>query len=165
MANKVGGFGLEGDQKQAYAMALMALGKGIADGDVAGGFKDAGLAANAIMEQGRDRRDKAEERKIQESFYKDKLKDAIDIREERLITAAIASSLKAYNDWLQTTEGIAAKSIEGFDFEQKKDDFFQADLKRRKEARSLGDTISTGENLEKSSLNTQFSFGDLDRGA
>jgi len=51
-------FGLEGDKKQAFSMALMALGAGIAKGDTAGGLKDAGLAMNAINEQSLDREDK-----------------------------------------------------------------------------------------------------------
>ena len=51
-------FGLEGDKKQAFSMALMALGAGIAKGDTAGGLKDAGLPMNAINEQSLDREDK-----------------------------------------------------------------------------------------------------------
>ena len=51
-------FNLEGNKKQAFSMALMALGAGIAKGDTAGGLKDAGLAMNAINEQSLDREDK-----------------------------------------------------------------------------------------------------------
>jgi len=76
LLSKMLGLGLEGEKKQAYAMALMALGKGIADGDTAGGMLEAGKAANAITEQAADRRDKALDRKVQSQYYADKKLDA-----------------------------------------------------------------------------------------
>jgi len=145
LLDKLLGLGLEGDKKQAYAMALMALGKGISDGDTAGGLQNAGLAANAIMEQSADRRDKQLDREMQSDFYKNKLQDARDVKKSDM-NYKIQT---LYTKYLETAIGATEK--------QKSDEL---DRITRSITGNLGDTVATGSSLgggnqrDFSSLNT-----------
>ena len=145
LASKISGFNLEGEKKQAYAMALMALGKGISDGDTAGGLQNAGLAANAIMEQSADRRDKQLDREMQSDFYKNKLQDARDVKKSDM-NYKIQT---LYTKYLETAIGATEK--------QKSDEL---DRITRSITGNLGDTVATGSSLgggnqrDFSSLNT-----------
>ena len=85
-------FGLEGDKKQAFSMALMALGAGIAKGDTAGGLKDAGLAMNAISEQNLDREDKRLDRL---GKAEDRTLRRLDIKDARAERDLIRAETKA----------------------------------------------------------------------
>mgnify|MGYP000509957027 CR=1 FL=1 len=98
------GLGLEGDKKQAFSMALMALGAGIAKGDTAGGLKDAGLAMNAINEQNADRRDKAADRQITREYYKDRIRASKATSDQSLNIKVEA----AYQKWVTANPGKSA---------------------------------------------------------
>jgi hypothetical protein len=139
LANKIGNFGLDGDKKQAFSMALMALGAGIAKGDTAGGLKDAGLAMNAINEQNAAREDKALDRQITSLYYKDRLEDSRLRRADALNIKVEA----AYQDWVKANPGAkdAAKQIA------------RQEIMDRLGS-NLGNTVSTG-----ASLSTQDPMG------
>jgi hypothetical protein len=85
-------FGLEGNKKQAFSMALMALGAGIAKGDTAGGLKDAGLAMNAINQQNLDREDKRLDRL---GKAEDRTLRRLDIKDARAERNLIRAETKA----------------------------------------------------------------------
>jgi len=143
LLDKLLGLGLEGDKKQAYAMALMALGKGISDGDTAGGLQNAGLAANAIMEQSADRRDKAADREITSSYYKEKLQDTRDSKK-----ADMNYKIQTlYNKYLETAIGATDK--------QKADELERITLSI---TGNLGDTVATGDNInnQRNAANVNF---------
>ena len=139
LANKIGNFGLDGDKKQAFSMALMALGAGIAKGDTAGGLKDAGLAMNAINEQNAAREDKALDRQITSLYYKDRLEDSRLRRADSLNIKVEA----AYQDWVKANPGAkdAAKQMA------------RQEIMDRLGS-NLGNTVSTG-----ASLSTQDPMG------
>ena len=139
LANKIGNFGLDGDKKQAFSMALMALGAGIAKGDTAGGLKDAGLAMNAINEQNAAREDKALDRQITSLYYKDRLEDSRLRRADSLNIKVEA----AYQDWVKANPGAkdAAKQIA------------RQEIMDRLGS-NLGNTVSTG-----ASISTQDPMG------
>tara|TARA_R110000796_G_scaffold241982_1_gene363875 strand:- start:634 stop:2736 length:2103 start_codon:yes stop_codon:yes gene_type:complete len=139
LANKIGNFGLDGDKKQAFSMALMALGAGIAKGDTAGGLKDAGLAMNAINEQNAAREDKALDRQITSLYYKDRLEDSRLRRADSLNIKVEA----AYQDWVKANPGAkdAAKQMA------------RQEIMDRLGS-NLGDTVSTG-----ASISTQDPMG------
>ena len=139
MANKIGNFGLDGDKKQAFSMALMALGAGIAKGDTAGGLKDAGLAMNAINEQNAAREDKALDRQITSLYYKDRLEDSRLRRADSLNIKVEA----AYQDWVKANPGAkdAAKQMA------------RQEIMDRLGS-NLGNTVSTG-----ASISTQDPMG------
>jgi len=143
LLDKLLGLGLEGDKKQAYAMALMALGKGISDGDTAGGLQNAGLAANAIMEQSADRRDKKLDREITSSYYKEKLQDTRDSKK-----ADMNYKIQTlYNKYLETAIGATDK--------QKADELERITLSI---TGNLGDTVATGDNInnQRNAANVNF---------
>tara|TARA_R110002111_G_scaffold71765_5_gene114970 strand:+ start:967 stop:3375 length:2409 start_codon:yes stop_codon:yes gene_type:complete len=139
LANKIGNFGLDGDKKQAFSMALMALGAGIAKGDTAGGLKDAGLAMNAINEQNAAREDKALDRQITSLYYKDRLEDSRLRRADSLNIKVEA----AYQDWVKANPGAkdAAKQMA------------RQEIMDRLGS-NLGNTVSTG-----ASISTQDPMG------
>jgi len=145
LASKISGFNLEGEKKQAYAMALMALGKGISDGDTAGGLQNAGIAMNAMQEQNADRRDKALDREITSSYYEDKLAEARASQNIR-VQSAVESAMTEWNNANMdaTPEQQATKR--------------QELLKRYQ---LLGDTTSTGSDINNQRNAANASFNDL----
>ena len=142
LLDKLLGLGLEGEKKQAYAMALMALGKGISDGDTAGGLQNAGIAMNAMQEQNADRRDKALDREITSSYYKDKLAEARASQNIR-VQSAVESAM---TEWNNANMGATPE---------------QQETKRQellKRFQLLGDTTSTGSDInnQRSAANISF---------
>jgi hypothetical protein len=141
-------FGLEGNKKQAFSMALMALGAGIAKGDTAGGLKDAGLAMNAISEQNLDREDKQLDREIQRKYYADKLNDSRLARDATLKSRAQSESQKMLAAWYKTTEGM--KSISDPSIATAKEiEFYELALRRLTQG-STGSDMERGGNLAES---------------
>ena len=141
-------FNLEGDKKQAFSMALMALGAGIAKGDTAGGLKDAGLAMNAISEQNLDREDKQLDREIQRKYYADKLNDSRLARDATLKSRAQSESQKMLAAWYKTTEGM--KSISDPSIATAKEiEFYELALRRLTQG-STGSDMERGGNLAES---------------
>jgi hypothetical protein len=67
---------LDATKKEAFAMAMIQLGAGIAKGDLAEGLSNAGVAASGVLERSRDRSDKQLDREIQRKYYDDKRADA-----------------------------------------------------------------------------------------
>jgi len=145
LASKISGFNLEGEKKQAYAMALMALGKGISDGDTAGGLQNAGIAMNAMQEQNADRRDKALDREITSSYYEDKLAEARASQNIR-VQSAVESAM---TEWNNANMGATPE---------------QQETKRQellKRYQLLGDTTSTGSDINNQRNAANASFNDL----
>ena len=132
LLDKILNLNLDGAQKEAYAMAMIQLGAGIAKGDLAEGLSNAGVAASGVMSKARDRADKQLDRQIQSKYYDDKLADSQEMRRFR-INQAVENAL---NDWKESNFGATKEQIDS----------------KRKELMSqfsnnLGDTITTGDNL------------------
>ena len=132
LMDRILGLNLDGAQKEAYAMAMIQLGAGIAKGDLAEGLSNAGVAASGVMSKARDRADKQLDRDIQSKYYDDKLADSQEMRRFR-INQAVENAL---NDWKESNFGATKEQIDS----------------KRKELMSqfsnnLGDTITTGDNL------------------
>jgi len=87
---------LDATKKEAFAMAMIQLGAGIAKGDLAEGLSNAGVAASGVMESARDRSDKQLDREIQRKYYADKLSDSRLDRQSRIRRDAGTSALKKY---------------------------------------------------------------------
>ena len=123
---------LDESKKEAFAMAMIQLGAGIAEGDLSKGLSNAGVAASGVLEKSRDRQDKQLDRQIQTKYYDDKLADSQEMRSFR-INQAVENAL---NDWKESNFGATKEQIDS----------------KRKELMSqfnnnLGDTITTGDNL------------------
>lgn len=130
--NRILGLNLDGAQKEAYAMAMIQLGAGIAKGDLAEGLSNAGVAASGVLEKSRDRAGKQLDREIQSKYYDDKLADSREMRRFR-INQAVEEAL---SKWKESNIEATQEQID-----DKREEFmFQF-------SNNLGDTITTGDNL------------------
>ena len=142
--DRVLGLNLDGAQKEAYAMAMIQLGAGIAKGDLAEGLSNAGVAASGVLEKSRDRAGKQMDREIQQKYYDAKLDDAQQAQNFRMQQAVE----KALTDWQVANIGATPEEIE---------------IKRQELSRQfqvLGDTTATGSNIgggnQRGAVNVQF---------
>ena len=129
--DRVLGLNLDGAQKEAYAMAMIQLGAGIAKGDLAEGLSNAGVAASGVLEKSRDRAGKQMDREIQQKYYDAKLNDAQQVQDFRRQQAIN----EALTDWQVANIGATPEEIE---------------IKRQELSRQfqvLGDTTATGSNI------------------
>jgi len=90
------GLNLDGAKKEAYAMAMIQLGAGIAKGDLAEGLSNAGVAASGVLDKARDRSGKQLDRDLQSQFYADKLESSSEENRQAL-TLKVET---AYMNWL-----------------------------------------------------------------
>ena len=142
--DRVLGLNLDGAQKEAYAMAMIQLGAGIAKGDLAEGLSNAGVAASGVLEKSRDRAGKQMDREIQQKYYDAKLNDAQQVQDFRR-QQAINEDL---TDWAMANIGATPEELE---------------TKRQELSRQyqvLGNTTATGSNIgggnQRSSANIDF---------
>tara|TARA_R110002073_G_scaffold53890_2_gene138986 strand:+ start:1430 stop:3310 length:1881 start_codon:yes stop_codon:yes gene_type:complete len=142
--DRVLGLNLDGAQKEAYAMAMIQLGAGIAKGDLAEGLSNAGVAASGVLEKSRDRAGKQMDREIQQKYYDAKLDDAQQAQNFRMQQAVE----KALTDWQVANISATPEEVR---------------LKREellKQFQVLGDTTATGGNIsggnQRSSANIDF---------
>ena len=142
--DRVLGLNLDGAQKEAYAMAMIQLGAGIAKGDLAEGLSNAGVAASGVLEKSRDRAGKQMDREIQQKYYDAKLDDARQATNFRMQQAVE----RALTEWQVANIGATPEELE---------------TKRQQLSRQyqvLGDTTTTGSSLgngnQRSSANIDF---------
>ena len=90
------GLNLDGAKKEAYAMAMIQLGAGIAKGDLAEGLSNAGVAASGVLDKARDRSGKQLDRDLQSQYYADKLESSSEEKRQAL-TLKVET---AYMNWL-----------------------------------------------------------------
>jgi len=136
---------LDASKKEAFAMAMIQLGAGIAKGDLAEGLSNAGVAASGVMESARDRSDKQLDREIQRKYYADKLSDSTLARDATLKSRAQSESQKMLAAWYKTTEGM--KSISDPSIATAKEiEFYELALRRLTQG-STGSDIERGGNL------------------
>jgi hypothetical protein len=90
------GLNLDGAKKEAYAMAMIQLGAGIAKGDLAEGLSNAGVAASGVLDKARDRSGKQLDRDLQSQYYSDKLESSSEEKRQAL-TLKVET---AYMTWL-----------------------------------------------------------------
>jgi hypothetical protein len=90
------GLNLDGAKKEAYAMAMIQLGAGIAKGDLAEGLSNAGVAASGVLDKARDRSGKQLDRDLQSQYYADKLESSSEEKRQAL-TLKVET---AYMTWL-----------------------------------------------------------------
>jgi len=138
------GLNLDGAQKEAYAMAMIQLGAGIAKGDLAEGLSNAGVAASGVLEKSRDRAGKQLDRDIQQKYYDAKLDDAQQTQNFRVQQAVE----KALTEWQVANISATPEEVR---------------LKREelsKQFQALGDTTATGSSIsggnQRSSANIDF---------
>ena len=119
---------LDESKKEAFAMAMIQLGAGIAEGDLSKGLSNAGVAASGVMSKARDRQDKQLDRQIQSQYYADKLQDSREAQDLR-VQKAISDE---YKIWLEANFGATDKE--------------KIDKRKEIEERYnlLGNTIATG---------------------
>jgi hypothetical protein len=94
--DRVLGLNLDGAQKEAYAMAMIQLGAGIAKGDLAEGLSNAGVAASGVLDKARDRSGKQLDRDLQSQYFADKLESSSEEKRQAL-TLKVET---AYMTWL-----------------------------------------------------------------
>ena len=142
--DRVLGLNLDGAQKEAYAMAMIQLGAGIAKGDLAEGLSNAGVAASGVLEKSRDRAGKQMDREIQQKYFDAKLDDAQQAQNFRMQQAVE----KALTDWQVANISATPEEVR---------------LKREellKQFQVLGDTTATGSNIgggnQRGAVNVQF---------
>jgi hypothetical protein len=142
--DRVLGLNLDGAQKEAYAMAMIQLGAGIAKGDLAEGLSNAGVAASGVLEKSRDRAGKQMDREIQQKYFDAKLDDAQQTQNFRMQQAVE----KALTDWQVANISATPEEVR---------------LKREellKQFQVLGDTTATGSNIgggnQRGAVNVQF---------
>ena len=142
--NKLEGFDLDASKKEAFAMAMIQLGAGIAKGDLAEGLSNAGVAASGVLEKSRDRAGKQMDREIQQKYYDAKLDDARQATNFRMQQAVE----RALTEWQVANIGATPEELE---------------TKRQELSRQyqvLGDTTTTGSSLgngnQRSSANIDF---------
>lgn len=130
--NRILDLNLDGAQKEAYAMAMIQLGAGIAKGDLAEGLSNAGIAASGVLEKSRDRAEKQLDRKIQSKYYDDKLADSREMRRFR-INQAVEEAL---SKWKESNMEATQEQIN-----DKREELMS------QFGNNLGDTITTGNTL------------------
>ena len=142
--SKLEGFDLDASKKEAFAMAMIQLGAGIAKGDLAEGLSNAGVVASGVLEKSRDRAGKQMDREIQQKFYDAKLDDARQATNFRMQQAVE----KALTEWQVANIGATPEEVR---------------LKREELSRQyqvLGDTTATGSNIgggnQRGAVNVQF---------
>ena len=141
---------LDATKKEAFAMAMIQLGAGIAKGDLAEGLSNAGVAASGVMESARDRLDKQLDRDIQRKHYDDKLSDSRLDRESRIRRDAGTSALKKY-----TAEATSPLNLAKFakmsqaEKDQLYDTIFQEELRVLTQS-ATGSDMRRGGNLAES---------------
>ena len=139
---------LDASKKEAFAMAMIQLGAGIAKGDLAEGLSNAGVAASGVMESARDRSDKQLDREIQRKYYDEKLSDSRLDRDATLKSRAQSESQKMLAAWYKTTEGM--KSISDPSIATAKEiEFYELALRRLTQG-STGSDMERGGNLAES---------------
>jgi len=122
---------LDASKKEAFAMAMIQLGAGIAKGDLAEGLSNAGVAASGVLEKSRDRAGKQMDREIQQKYFDAKLDDARQATNFRMQQAVD----KALTEWQVANIGATPEEVE---------------TKRQELSRQyqvLGDTTATGSNI------------------
>ena len=141
---------LDETKKEAFAMAMIQLGAGIAKGDLAEGLSNAGVAASGVLERSRDRSDKQLDREIQRKYYDDKLSDSTLDRESRIRRDAGTSALKKY-----TAEATSPLNLAKFakmsqaEKDQLYDTIFQEELRVLTQS-ATGSDMRRGGNLAES---------------
>jgi hypothetical protein len=141
---------LDATKKEAFAMAMIQLGAGIAKGDLAEGLSNAGVAASGVLERSRDRSDKQLDRDIQRKYYDDKLSDSRLDRESRIRRDAGTSALKKY-----TAEATSPLNLAKFakmsqaEKDQLYDTIFQEELRVLTQS-ATGSDMRRGGNLAES---------------
>jgi len=130
--NRILDLNLDGAQKEAYAMAMIQLGAGIAKGDLAEGLSNAGIAASGVLEKSRDRAGKQLDREIQSKYYDDKLADSKEMRRFR-INQAVEEAL---SKWKESNMEATQEQID-----DKREELMS------QFGNNLGDTITTGNTL------------------
>jgi hypothetical protein len=139
---------LDATKKEAFAMAMIQLGAGIAKGDLAEGLSNAGVAASGVMESARDRSDKQLDREIQGKYFDEKLSDSRLDRDATLKSRAQSESQKMLAAWYKTTEGM--KSISDPSIATAKEiEFYELALRRLTQG-STGSDMRRGGNLAES---------------
>jgi len=154
LLDKILNLNLDGAQKEAYAMAMIQLGAGIAKGDLAEGLSNAGVAASGVLEKSRDRQDKQLDRKIQSQYYADKLSDSRLTRDATLKSRAQSEAQKMLSAWLKTPEGFKSISDPSIATD-KEEEFYNLALRRLTQG-ATGLDMKKGGDLAESLIQDPF---------
>jgi len=141
-------FDLDASKKEAFAMAMIQLGAGIAKGDLAEGLSNAGVAASGVLESARDRSDKQLDREIQRKYYDDKLSDSRLARNESLKSRAQVEASKMMAAWYKTPAASKAISDPSIASDQE-ETYYQLALKRLTQAATGEDMKSGGSESDR----------------
>jgi len=148
--NRILGLNLDGAQKEAYAMAMIQLGAGIAKGDLAEGLSNAGVAASGVLEKSRDRAGKQLDREIQSKYYDAKLRDSRLDRESKIREKAGTLALKKYTAEATSPLNLAKFSkMSQAEKDKRYNDIFQEELRVLTQS-ATGSDMRRGGNLAES---------------
>ena len=151
---------LDASKKEAFAMAMIQLGAGIAKGDLAEGLSNAGVAASGVMESARDRSDKQLDREIQRKHYEAKLSDSRLDRQSRIRRDAGTSALKKY-----TAQATAPLNLAKFanmsqtEKDQLYDNIFQEELRVLTQSATGSDMRRGGSESDRAEMSYSPSTG------
>jgi len=148
--NRILNLNLDGAQKEAYAMAMIQLGAGIAKGDLAEGLSNAGVAASGVLEKSRDRAGKQLDREIQSKYYDAKLRDSRLDRESKIREKAGTLALKKYTAEATSPLNLAKFSkMSQAEKDKRYNDIFQEELRVLTQS-ATGSDMRRGGNLAES---------------